>query len=92
MTEQLRKPFEKFVDWRQCVAVMQGEEIKFIKNQQANMRGPKDFKKGVLSIVKFEVFTVMFQFEILWVVTPSSLPQHYTASQPTRPRLLLLLR
>jgi len=25
MVEQLRGPFEKFVDWRQCAAVMQRE-------------------------------------------------------------------
>jgi hypothetical protein len=33
---------------------------------------------------------VMFEVEFFWVVTPCSigiLPQHYTTSQPTRPRL-----
>jgi hypothetical protein len=27
MAEQLRGPFEKFVDWRQCAAVMQREAV-----------------------------------------------------------------
>jgi hypothetical protein len=26
-TEKLRGPFEKFVDWRQCAAVMQREAV-----------------------------------------------------------------
>jgi hypothetical protein len=27
MVEQLRGPFEKFVEWRQCAAVMQKEAV-----------------------------------------------------------------
>jgi hypothetical protein len=27
MAEQLRGPFEKFVEWRQCAAVMQREAV-----------------------------------------------------------------
>jgi hypothetical protein len=30
MEEKLRRPFEKFVDWRQCAAVMQREALVYV--------------------------------------------------------------
>jgi hypothetical protein len=57
MVEQLRGPFGKFVDWRQCAAVMQREAVTIIQGCGGEGNVEVAWSSSLIPSLQFELLS-----------------------------------